>query len=271
MSWPPSTREDIERIVHEQLEESSRLEFKQQMPPSGQNDSLAKALAAMANTDGGIIIYGIVEDDGRATSLLPLDLNGAAERVDLVGRSLDEPLNPTVTAPVPIEPSGAGCLVIEVAPSPRAPHFYKGTAWARSSRSTTYLSRRQAGERFARSPGFAHEFGLAVARPGRLSFETRTEYRPSSGTSTGHEYFLIFQNDGEGDVRNADWAWTSAENQQLPELVGPNPFPIATLHASQRLVIKVARRRGEHPITVTTRWDDLSGTPHELEWPVTWG
>jgi len=55
----PENLEDLERIVQERIEESARLEFKRQLPEPGQNDDLAKDMAAIANTEGGVIIYGI--------------------------------------------------------------------------------------------------------------------------------------------------------------------------------------------------------------------
>lgn len=89
----PASVGDLARIVTERLEENTRLEFKRQVPESGKNDHLAKDVAAMANSDGGVIVYGIEEDEaGRAKALAPINLKGAAERVILIAQTFDEPL-----------------------------------------------------------------------------------------------------------------------------------------------------------------------------------
>jgi len=47
----------------------------------------------MANTDGGVIVYGIEQDKWAGKELRPFTVSGAGERVTLVAQSrLDEPL-----------------------------------------------------------------------------------------------------------------------------------------------------------------------------------
>lgn len=257
-------------MISERMEETARVEFKRQLPPSGQNDDMAKLITAMANSDGGVIIYGIDEEDSAAGAISAIELTGAAERVAVVARGVDEPVELTGAYGVETEDDGRGVLVIEVARSSRAPHFYKGIAYSRSTRTTAVLSRREVGERFARSPGFAQEFGLAVGRPGRIKFDMRTEPRPASGTSTGTALFWVFENDGDVEVRDANWHLVPDE--PAPTLhVLRNPFPRDVFHAGERLVLPVSLTMGGGPPEeIATSWIDLNGEGHELTWAITW-
>ena len=164
----PKNLEDLKRIVEQRLEETARLEFKRQLPEPGKNDDMAKDLAAMANTEGGVIIYGIDEDDmGRAKELRPFPVSDAGERVTLVAQNIpDEPVTLGSVRPIALEDGGTlGFLVVEVPRSDRAPHFCQGAAWGRTAKSNAPLTRRRVGELFAHSSGFAGEFGVVVGPP----------------------------------------------------------------------------------------------------------
>ena len=52
--------EDIQRLVESKIEESLTLEYKRQL---GKNSDIAKDISAFANAAGGIIIYGISDED----------------------------------------------------------------------------------------------------------------------------------------------------------------------------------------------------------------
>jgi len=275
----PENLEDLERIVRERIEESARLEFKRQLPEPGQNDVLAKDMAAIANTEGGVIIYGIEQDKtGRAKTLFPFPVAGVAERVTLVAQnSLDEPLAlGSVRSIISEDQEGLGFLVVEVPRSERAPHFFQGAAWGRTSKGNTPLTRRRVGELFARSPGFAEEFGLTVGRPGRVFAKALTEpYQETDRDgrlSTRAHHYLVLENDGEADVLDAMWEWVTANG---PEILLPSaledPFPLELLQPSVQVRIQVTRAMGEPSnLKVRTRWRDKNGKPHEQTWPVTW-
>lgn len=275
----PKNLEDLTRMVEERIEESARLEFKRQLPEPGKNEHLAKDLAAMANTDGGVIIYGIEQDStGRAKELRPLPVSGAAERVTLIAQSsLDEPLAlGSVRSVISEDQGGLGFLIVEVPRSERAPHFVQGAAWGRTSKGNTPLTRRRVGELFARSPGFAGEFGLVVGRPGRVSVKQVTEpYQLTDGSGRLHpmeRYYLVFENDGDADVLDAMWEWVTAGGAEsaLPS-VGNDPFPLERLQPGARARLQVLRTVGDATdLRVRTRWRDKNGKEHEETWPVTW-
>jgi len=275
----PKNLEDLKRIVEERIEESVRLEFKRQLPAAGKNDDLAKDLAAMANTEGGVIVYGIEQDNmGRAKELCPFAVSGASERITLVAQnSLDESLSlATVRSIVSEEGKGLGFLVVEVPRSNRAPHFYQGTAWGRTAKGNAPLTRRRIGELFIRSPGFAEEFGLIVGRPGRVFVKPVAEpYEETDSRGrlkTRRRYYLVFQNDGETDVVDAAWEWITANGPEslLPSAL-EDPFPLELLQPGVQVRVQVNRAMGEPSnLKVRTRWRDKDGKQREQTWPVTW-
>jgi hypothetical protein len=85
--WVPTTAAELEgRVGAGELSEHAGLEAKQEI--AGNTFKVARAVAAMA-TAGGIIVYGVAEDEhGRLARLAPIDLHGAAERVDSIGRRM---------------------------------------------------------------------------------------------------------------------------------------------------------------------------------------
>ena len=268
--WVPASIEDLNRIVREQLQETTQLEFKRHLPTAGKNDDLAKDMCALANTEGGAIVYGVEEHEGRAKRLSPFPLSSVAERISLVAQSsLDEPLALTSVNTVSSENDGSvGYLVVVVPQSERAPHFVQGTVWGRTPTGNVRLTRRRIGELFARSTGFAEEFGLLVGRPGRVFVKTTAELRP--GTTTKN-YFLVFVNDGDSEMNDADWEWDVTETSLAAPHVLTNPFPIQSFPAGSSVRVQVTRTMGTaDSLIVKTSWHDKNGIPRSQEWPITW-
>jgi len=274
----PQSVEDLKRLVEERLEETTRLEFKRQLPEPGKNDDLAKDLAAMANTEGGVIIYGIEQDDmGRARELRPFAIQGVGERVTLVAQScLDEPLTLASVHSIATEGrESLGFLVVEVPLSDRAPHFHQGSAWGRTAKGNAPLTRRRIGELFARSPGFAEEFGLVVGRPGRVLVKRITErYQetdPRGQLQTRQRHYLVFENDGNADVLNVEWEWvtTGLEGGAVPSVL-EDPFPLDHMQPGVQVpVLAICSLATAANLRVRTRWRDADGREHQQTWPVT--
>lgn len=116
--------EEFERAAREGLlVERRRFETKRQMPAPGKNEDIAVQVASLTG-DGGLLIYGVAEDEhGRPTLPQPLRLEGAAERIDQVVNALvDEPPHFELESlPLESDPS-LGYLLVVVPQSPRAPH-----------------------------------------------------------------------------------------------------------------------------------------------------
>jgi len=273
----PSTLDDLKSIVAERLEETMHLEFKRQLPESGNNYDLARDIAAMANTEGGVIVYGVEEKSGRAEVLAPLDIKGVAARVTLIARSsLDEKLALSNVYTIPDEgDAGKGYLVVEVPRSERAPHLHNGTAYGRTAKGVYTMTRRQVGELFARSPGFAEEFGLLMSRAGRFIArvvrEPYTESTSGGQLKTRYNHALMLDNDGESEVFDADWEWIKANPDDAEPLTYQNPFPVDVLPpgAKVRIGLDVMVNTASN-LRIRTSWRDANGEDSAHVWPITW-
>jgi len=120
--WLPKTEAEIVQAVQSgSIEESTIFDAKEEL---SKNSEIAKDIAAMAN-DGGVIIYGLGEDEhGRVTRLTPISLDGLAEKVDAIVRSsISEPPVIHLSSIPTTENPSVGYFVVSVPPSERAPHM----------------------------------------------------------------------------------------------------------------------------------------------------
>jgi len=122
--WKPQTEEDILCATsNASLEETPIFDAKREIPPK--NVDLAKDCAAMANTAGGVIVFGIDEDaSGRPTIPTPFELKGQREKIDnIIRTSVSEVPSYTISAIESESDTTKGYLVLVILPSERAPHM----------------------------------------------------------------------------------------------------------------------------------------------------
>ena len=123
--WVPDDAAQIERAAASgNLPETSSFDAKRELPATAKkNADLAIDVAAMA-TDGGVLLYGVAEDEhGRPTILAPFPLAGAADRIgQIVSTSISEVPHIDVREYARGEDPSTGYIVVVVPPSPRAPH-----------------------------------------------------------------------------------------------------------------------------------------------------
>jgi hypothetical protein len=83
----PRSRSDLEKLVADKVQESARLEYKASPALSfpKQTGEFAKDISAMANSDGGVIIYGITEKDH-----LPVGLDGGVSHASVTRERLEQ-------------------------------------------------------------------------------------------------------------------------------------------------------------------------------------
>ncbi len=120
--WPPETESDIIQAVTEaSLEETTAFDAKS-LPTK--NVEIAKDIAAMCN-DGGMIIYGISEDENkRLTQLTPFPIKGLEERIStIVQNAISEPPKIFIKTIQCVDDPSLGYIVVEIPPSERAPHM----------------------------------------------------------------------------------------------------------------------------------------------------
>lgn len=152
----------IERAIEQQVVEFDDLDWKRAVPSKDGADDLAKDIAAMANSRGGLIVYGVDEEPG----------TGAAKEVRSVAVSEGELRRIRATASTRIQPgvvieleplvSGDGkqtVLALQVHASDLAPHVVQnGHQWLgapyRSGPDTHWM----------REPDLARAYGERMAR-----------------------------------------------------------------------------------------------------------
>lgn len=122
--WIPKDEQDIlTAVANQSLEETVTFDAKREIPK--RNSDTAVDVSALANTAGGVLLYGVDEDEGGHPSIpMPFELSGQRERIDSILRtSVDEvPSYRSFTIPHSGDES-KGYLVVVVPPSERAPHM----------------------------------------------------------------------------------------------------------------------------------------------------
>lgn len=123
--WVPRSAPEIEDAAQAgSLVEGPSFDAKADLPPARKNADVAKDVAAMA-TDGGVLLYGVGEDEhGNPTQPEPILLAGAPERVaQIVSTAITEvPFIDVRTFQRADDPT-SGYLVVIVPQSARAPHM----------------------------------------------------------------------------------------------------------------------------------------------------
>ena len=121
----PITDDMIDELVATQTAERADVDFKRDLPPTSgiANTDFPKDVAAMANSGGGTIVYGITETDKRATGRVDVELSENHER------TLRQAAITAITPPVlnlqmdQLGQPGGRCVAITVAASIEGPHL----------------------------------------------------------------------------------------------------------------------------------------------------
>ena len=122
--WIPRDAAEIEQAARAgNVAESPSLDAKAELPPSRKNADIAADVAAMS-TDGGVLLYGVGENEqGQPSVPCPIPLGGAADRIgQVIATSISEvPYVDVREYPTAADPA-VGYLVVIVPQSARAPH-----------------------------------------------------------------------------------------------------------------------------------------------------
>ena len=153
----------LQEICAQRWSESSTLDFKRTLPglSDREKSELLKDICAFANSDGGDIVYGIVEEAGMAKLLAPLTEDRDATKRRL-GQVVDAGLEPRVVGlhfrDIALS-NGGFALVVRVPPSFNGPHRYivnnVGRFVMRTGTHTTELSYDQLRTAFDRTATLA--------------------------------------------------------------------------------------------------------------------
>ncbi|MXG30393.1 AlbA family DNA-binding domain-containing protein [Streptomyces sp. YIM 132580] len=120
----------VHRAAADLLEESDDLDWEEQLPQpprDGRWNELAKDVAAMANTCGGLLIFGVQDKTCHLTGIDPDQAN--PQQYHQWIRNHVQPYLPDVTFTTLTSPNGTtSVLVCDIPASPMAPHHVYGTA-----------------------------------------------------------------------------------------------------------------------------------------------
>jgi hypothetical protein len=133
---PPTSIAEIEQMIRDQVQESIHLDYKASKAISPkERDEIAKDVSAFANSDGGVLIYGVEEDKA---AHLPVRIDDGVDDTvcsrEWIENTITSRISPKIddvrVLPLPVLP-GKSVYVISIPRSFRGPHqasdkrFYK--------------------------------------------------------------------------------------------------------------------------------------------------
>lgn len=121
---PPRTVADLRKYIENSIPESINLDYKDSRALNGKPGEIAKDVSAFANSDGGVIIYGIKEDQHR-----PIELDDGVDHYVKTREWLETVILSNITPAldnfevIQVELSRSNsAFVISIQKSIRAPH-----------------------------------------------------------------------------------------------------------------------------------------------------
>lgn len=139
--WRPASESELKSALESgAVDESHYLDFKREIGDGdGARKETARDLASFA-THGGIIVVGVEEPTPGKFALAPITIANASERVEQIATNRIDPGLFIQTTILESSVPGMGYLVIDIPPSPAAPHMVEGRYWGRSERAKRQLS-----------------------------------------------------------------------------------------------------------------------------------
>lgn len=124
----PQNYEEVENLVRLQIQENIHLEYKSSKAISGKQGEITKDVSAFANSDGGVLIYGITEDKKRhIPESIDEGIDHSKYSKEWLEQIIQSNVNPVIDDlrinPIPIPPSKTTSLyLVDIKKSLRAPH-----------------------------------------------------------------------------------------------------------------------------------------------------
>ncbi|MGF0168826.1 AlbA family DNA-binding domain-containing protein [Streptomyces koyangensis] len=208
----PVTYEMVAEAVQRKLGESDDLDWKEALPPvspvPGQWNEFAKDVAAMANTRGGLLVYGVSD----TVDMVGVDLNQVNDKQ--LGQWLRVHLQPTVSGvsylKLPAtDGSGKDTLVVDVPASEMAPHFLYG--WQQKDKDKTTFN---APYRHRDDTDYMAEHQIALAYRGRFTRQQTAEAAVEQHLRNTTDLVL-----GESEVQAAWLIVVAHPSRPIPRMV----------------------------------------------------
>ncbi|KRE13457.1 hypothetical protein ASE63_18465 [Bosea sp. Root381] len=244
------TTADLQAVIDGGIGESLHLDFKRGdalAKSDGKKREMAKDVSAMANSDGGQIIYGIDEDGaGNATSWAP-----PADRsinADWIGQVLDQNVSPRIEGlrirEIPAPGSGLAFVVAAPRAITRAPHQASDKRYyRRHERESVPMYDYEVREAMRRlqDPQLYCRFSLGIAHPGlmnngREGLQIACHIGNRSSVPALYVSLSIFVDARLAKEQFVDWQDFLAKKQTLPsgqevhrfkrEFCAPRDFPV---------------------------------------------
>lgn len=214
--WAPESEEELLRALADgTVDESHYLDFKRE---SGSNERARKESAvdlASFALDGGVLIFGVDEPTPGSFVPYPIALENLSEKIEqIAANSVDPGLHIRTRAiPSAADPT-LGYLVVEVPPSPGAPHMVDGRYWGRNEKTKQRLSDPDVRRLIVGKEGIESRVRTALAESektapqppprARLHLVAIPQAAPEGAASTfvrqRPEVMIDFANSGDGRV-----------------------------------------------------------------------
>lgn len=256
--WAPQTEQDITAGIQTgTICETHHMEVK----ATARNEAIAATIASLA-IDGGTFILGIeeiVEDGGRKRLFpKPLELAGQPERVDAVARNSIDPPMTVHTLEIPSEADPAlGYLVIDIDPSPVAPHMANGAYYGRGETSRHKLSDREV-RRYHQLRQAQDDLASRL-----LDQEEARDYLTPDQSRQGHLY-LVAEPLGRIPAAGAEFLRKPREIRDIIKSGSGNMGSDSGLHPAEAGTI---RERDAGTAFITEQADGPGRTPNAARYP----
>jgi hypothetical protein len=214
---------DIVQAVTLDLDEDEALDFKAQLrSDEAAKVELAKDVAAMANSGGGLIVVGVGEEgDDKHLVAAPYEIPAEPEQaIHQLLASRVRPLVRPVVEPIRGDGEANGYLLIQVPDSPAAPHFYEYNPGPKTP------------------PGapFRHGSGTLMMREHDLERAYRDRFARQSNTLVRLEHLVHETTDRLGftEMDTRHWAVVATTPLASPPIGAPRPDADAVREARAR-------------------------------------
>lgn len=123
------TIEDINYLIDNEVEENLYLDYKASgalEKTDNKRKEITKDVSSFANSDGGIIVYGVLEEDHRPKGLTPIDGKiYTKEWLESVIQQIQPRIDNIVIYPIRIDDLRQSVYVVKIPRSSSAPHMAK--------------------------------------------------------------------------------------------------------------------------------------------------
>ncbi len=115
-------KSDVETMVEEIIRgESKNVEFKEMLPKN--SEKYAKTIVAFANSQGGKIFFGIVDE---TREIVGIDESILFQIMDRIANTISDSIEPQIVPEIePCTVEGKNIIVVTVPPEPKRPYYLK--------------------------------------------------------------------------------------------------------------------------------------------------